>query len=218
VSAIALPESASRAPTPNKRPAASVPTAPATSSTTTSGRKTGGDPLEVARIFEERADVPRLDFGLPKEGHRTGSELRGHDRRRLVFIGGNYGKCIDRIYAAREAVDDGGYVPVVARELQALPGQSERLKSFRLRDACETAVFEGSEAGGWVPELERLAASQPLAPTLLVFVGDTPAKRHPSAMLPGPSEMPAMRLEPYATHHELRYKVLRWLVQDLPQR
>jgi hypothetical protein len=180
------------------------------------GRVSGDDPLEVARKFEADNQLPPV-LVVPAAGSRSSGEIDATPAERRVFIGGNYARCFDRIYNAREVVVDGGYVPIIVREFEDVFGERERDKSFRILDACPKAVFEASEAGGWTSELDRLATSRPRTPTLMAYAADDPAKKHPSLMLPDTSDMPRLEKKAYLTAGDMRYHVLSWLSRLEPR-
>jgi hypothetical protein len=174
----------------------------------------GTDPIEVAGTFEATHDLPDFSFGIPPDDSRPESDLAATHRDRRVFLGGNYWKCPDRITNARLVIVEAGFEPIVVKEFEYLQSETganrNRLKSFRLLDQCDLVVLEASELGGWVPEIERLAALRPETPTFVQFVHE------PSSMLPTSIEMPNLEVSRYGSDAEMRYHLLRWLHGHTP--
>jgi hypothetical protein len=173
------------------------------------------DPLSLAAEFEQTHRLPDFSPDIPPDGSRQQSELSAVPRGRIVFLGGNYWHCPDRITNARIVIVEAGFEPVVVKEFEYLGAESgpnrERVKSFRLLDACDLAVFEASVLGGWVPEVERLATMRPDVPTLVQFI------HSPSVMLPTVAEMPNIEQREYSQTDEMRYNLLLWLHRHQPQ-
>jgi hypothetical protein len=162
----------------------------------------------LAAEVERREQLPDPPAPLPGAATRADRELSRAEPNTLVFLGGNYQRCIDRIYCAREVIVEAGNVPVIVREFKDLPGENERDKSFRLLDLCPRAAFDGSMPGGWNAELEHLARESPVRPALIVFVNESLDASFPSRMVPTPA---SFTYQAYATTGDLRYRVLSWL-------
>jgi hypothetical protein len=169
------------------------------------------DPVAAAEAFTASHDLPEIDFDVPHDSSRTEGELAGPPTALLVFLGGTYRKCPDRITNARLVIEEAGVTPVVVREFEYLAGEDERSKSFRLLDKCGRAVFEASEPGGWTPELERLVTLRPSTPTLIQWASEARLTIHPAKMIPGVSSMPNIVHRSYRNHWEMRYNLLAWL-------
>ncbi len=102
------------------------------------GRVTDDDPVELAEWFEAENVLPPI-IEVPVAGSRPTDDLNRIPVARRVFLGGNYSRCFDRIYNAREVVIEAVLVDA------GLPRQ----RFHDLRHACASLLLAQGVARGW---------------------------------------------------------------------
>ena len=98
------------------------------------------------------------------------------DRRRRVFIGGNYTSQTSNLLKIKETVLRLGFDPVITDDYGA-PEDKARELSLMLLHTCKSAIFDITVAGGQYIEIER-AKDYGIEP-LLIFSADTTTRDYP---------------------------------------